>query len=107
MEKSEQEKQDEHNRMKARVRLARQVAQYARLFVQTQLPPLRALPTEEEHRRLAKNRSNSLSQAAASLKFHAKGSVNAEVDCLGDYLLILHYIQRNPETYDCVASYPR
>ncbi|KAL7060345.1 hypothetical protein AAHC03_09685 [Spirometra sp. Aus1] len=46
----------------AKRRLAQSVAKFARRFVQTRLHPLRALPTEEEYRRLVETRSNHLSE---------------------------------------------
>ncbi|BHF72549.1 Rabenosyn-5 [Sparganum proliferum] len=46
----------------AKRRLAQSVAKFARRFVQTRLHPLRALPTEEDYRRLVETRSSRLSE---------------------------------------------
>ncbi|VDL92566.1 unnamed protein product [Schistocephalus solidus] len=46
----------------AKRRLAQSVANFARRFVQSRLHPLRALPTEEEYRRLVETRSSRLSE---------------------------------------------
>ncbi len=51
---------DRPRRTSAQARINRTVGQFARRFVQTNLPPLRVLPSEEEHRKLAKRRTSQL-----------------------------------------------
>uniref|UniRef100_A0A5K3FDE1 C2H2-type domain-containing protein n=1 Tax=Mesocestoides corti TaxID=53468 RepID=A0A5K3FDE1_MESCO len=47
----------------SQARINRTVGQFARRFVQNNLPPLRVLPTEEEHRRLSERRTTNLAVA--------------------------------------------